>query len=279
MKRRHSIINTWTLTLLAFATVVGAGLWGNVRLMREGHVMRTEIKTLRDEPAPAQPGEDATTAAEIASLSRELAEESALLQKAETELTALQETVPAVENEELRSFGGVERMGLEAAEFLPQLANFMGRNDLSDEETSRVMGTMMGWLNRVAAVGELEANASEIARFHAATLQTRLQLDGETTEKVRQQIDAEFRQLQSLNLTRPQRPDTDQDDWYRRRYRFLDEASARIEALIPPGQRQPYAIGQSLHLGTGMRTETHIGPNGHGSISMGLNLPGISPKR
>lgn len=278
MKRRYPILHTPTLALLTFATVVVAALWGNVRLMREGRAIRTEIKILRGQPTPDRPGTDATAAAEINSLSRDLAEESALLQKAETALTSLQGSVPAVENEELRSFGRVERMGLEAAEFLPQFVNLMGRNDLSEVEASRVMETMMSWINRLAAVGELEANASEIARFHAATLQARLQLDGATTEKVRQQIDEEFRQLQSLNLSRPGRPDTDQDDWYSRRYRFLDEASARIEALIPPGQRQPYAVGQSLHLGTGMRTETHLGPNGHGSISMVLNLPGIRPK-
>src|SRR5688572_6318281 len=133
---------------------------------------------------------------------------------------------------------------------------------------------MMGWINRLAMVGDLEANPPEIASFHAATLQTRLQLDQPTTEKVRQQIEREFQQLQSLNLARPRRPEADQEQWYQRRNRALDEATVRVEALIPASQRQPFVVGQSLYLGTGMRTHTQIGGDGHGSITMGLVLPG-----
>jgi hypothetical protein len=285
MKPRSRIVNGPILTVLALGTVGLAGLWGNVRLIHERRALRTELATLRGEPLPIDSREEVAVATEITKLSGDLAEETALFQNAETKLAALQTTVPAVENEELRSFGHIEQMGLEAAEFLPMLADFTGRmkdgaaDKLSGEESSRIIGEMMGWLNRLEAVGELEGNASEIARFHAATLQARLQLDLPTTEKVRQQVEREFGQLQSKNLARPQRPEADQDEWYRRRKRALDEATARIEALIPPSQRQPYLVGQSLYLGTGMRTQTQIGADGHGSIVMGLDLPGIDTKR
>ena len=92
---------------------------------------------------------------------------------------------------------------------------------------------------------------------------------------MRQQIEREFTQLREKKLTRPQRPDEERDDWYARRKTALNEAMQRIEAQIPATQRQPFAVGQSLHLGTGLRTKSEVGPDGHGSISMGLDLPGL----
>lgn len=291
MNRRLRIINgppvrrRTLLPLLGLGITGFAALWGNARLIHERHALQTELATLRGEPLPLAAGEDASGAAEITKLTGEFAQETALLQTSAAELAALQKTVPAVENEELRSFGHVQQMGMEAAEFLPMLADFTRRmkgdaaDKLSEEESSRIMGTMMGWINRLAVVGDLEANPPEIASLHAATLQARLQLDQPTTEKVRQQVEREFQQLQRMNLARPQRPETDQDEWYQRRNRALDEATLRVEALIPPGQRQPHVVGQSLYLGTGMRTHTQIGADGHGSITMGLALPGIDTQR
>jgi len=146
----------------------------------------------------------------------------------------------------------------------------------------RHMTSVLGYARTFFVGGRYRADpladlSAEIARFHASSLQARLRLDGATTEKVREQVEREFQQIKQQGLARPQRPESEQGDWYRRRKQALDEASARIEALIPLDQRQPHAVGQSLYLGTGMRTNSHVGPDGHGSVTMGLDLPGIDP--
>ena len=137
------------------------------------------------------------------------------------------------------------------------------------------MQQMMAWMKRMDAIGEMEDDPAEIARLHTATLGARMKLDAATQARVQQQIEREFTQFRDQKLTRPQRPETERDDWYLRRRTALNEATQRIEALIPAAQRAEFAVGQSLHLGTGMRAKTEVRPDGHGSLSMIFDLPGI----
>jgi len=255
-----------------------------VQLFQERRELHHELATLRG-AAPPEAGEDDQQApAEIDKLTRSLREETALLQAAQAAVVAAEKTMPHVEDEELRSLGYVEQMGREAAEFLPQLVEIATRmkggsfSKLPAEEQSRLGAKVMAWVNRVSALGDLEEDAPKIARFHATSLRERLHLDEATAEQVRRQIEREFAQLKAQGLARPQRPESDREEWYRRRKNALDEATARIEALIPAGHRQPYAVGQSLHLGTGLRTSSKVGEDGHGSVSMSLELPGFDQR-
>ena len=281
MSRPFHFLTVSGLTFAGLGMVAVAGLWQNARLLHERHVLQADLALLRGESSPKAPDEEVEGAPQIVKLAGAIAEETALLHTAEAKLTALQKTVPSVEGEELHSFGRIEQMGREAADFLPLIAQF-GRKSkdptadkLSDEEWSSLGAKLLPWLNRLAAVGELEDNPADIACFHAASLQARLQLDAATTDKVRGQIAQEFEQIKRQGLVRGQRPENTQGEWYRRRKQALDDAAMRIDALIPAAQREPYAVGQSLHLGTGLRTNSTIGADGHGSISMGLDLPGI----
>ena len=140
------------------------------------------------------------------------------------------------------------------------------------------MQRMMTWLKRMDAIGEMEDDAPEIAQLHTATLGSRMKLDAPTQARVQQQIEREFILLREAGLTRPQRPAAERDAWYLRRRTALNEATQRIEALIPAGERREFAVGQSLHLGTGLRTKSELRPDGHGSISMAFDLPGLDPK-
>lgn len=258
-----------------------AAVGGNVHLVQERRVMRAELAALRGEPLPSDADAKVRATAVMAQTRRELEHEEMLLVAARDKIARLQKNVPAVENEQLHSFGRIEEMGQEAATFLPELVKLMAGMQnptgarLSEEESTRAMETMMSWIDRLEAVGALEANPTDIARFHGATLQMRLGLDGETREKVEHQLNEEFSQLNRRGLARPQRPEAEQEEWSRRRSAMLDEASARIEALIPASQRQKYAVGQSLYLGTGVRSQTTVGPDGHGSVVVGLALPGL----
>jgi hypothetical protein len=258
-----------------------AAVGGNIHLVHERRLMRAELAALRGEPLSLDADENVTAMAVITQTRREIAHEEKLLVAARDKIAALQKNVPAVEKEHLHSFGRIEEMGQEAATFLPELVKLMAamRNPtgakLSEEESARAMETLMAWIDRLEAVGELETNPDEIARLHGATLQIRLGLDGETRVKVEHQLKEEFALLNSRGLARPQRPEAEQEEWYRRRTAMLDEATARIEALIPASQRQKYAVGQSLYLGTGVRSQTTVGSDGHGSVVVGLALPGL----
>ena len=54
--------------------------------------------------------------------------------------------------------------------------------------------------------------------------------------------------------------------------------TARLAAEIPATLREQFAVAQSLHLGTGMRTKTDVRPDGHGSVNMSIELPGLDWK-
>ena len=181
-------------------------------------------------------------------------------------------------NEEWRSLGRIEELGQQAGDFMRALAGHRERmkaGKLKTEDQAGFGPEMMRWLKRMEVIGEMEDTPTEIARLHTATLSARMKLDAPTQERVRLQIEREFSQLAEKKLTRPQRPDTARDEWYARRKTALDEATQRIEALIPAAQREQFAVGQSLHLGTGMRTKTDLRPDGHGSVYMMIDLPGL----
>ena len=50
-----------------------------------------------------------------------------------------------------------------------------------------MMGDIMGWMKRLEALGEMENDAAEIAKLHAATLSARMKLDATVQERVRRQ--------------------------------------------------------------------------------------------
>lgn len=284
MNHRAALLNGRTIVLVVLGVTAIAGGWENLHLAQERHALRTELAIRRGDALPAVAGTGAELSAEIVRLTRDLAKESAALTQAETAVTELQKTVPPVAGEELRSFGYIEQMGLEAGEFLTLFVEFITLQkqgtfpQLPEAEQSRLYNTTLAWANRLPAIGELETTPAEIARFHATSLQSRLKLDGATTGNVRQQLEQEFQQLNQQGLARPQRPESEQEEWYKRRKQALDAASARVEALIPANERQPYAVGQSLYLGTGMRSKATVGTDGHGSVNVALELPGIDMK-
>jgi hypothetical protein len=85
---------------------------------------------------------------------------------------------------------------------------------------------MAEWLVNTEAIGELEADPEAVADVSAHALRKALGLDEGATRKVRQQLAAEFQQLQTLGLDRPHRPNDGQEDWYAKRDRILLEAAA-----------------------------------------------------
>lgn len=262
--------------------LVLGGLAVGGRVFKDHSRLKAELATLRVAAQPADATASAPATEELARISAEIENETALKRAAEAKAIEIGKSLPPMSDVEWRSLGRVEELGQQAGDFLRTFSDAIGRmkagQPLDDGDGNTFMQRMMGWLKRMEAIGEMEDDAPEIARLHTATLGSRLKLDAATQARVQSQIEREFTLLREAGLTRPQRPDTERDDWYLRRRTALNEATQRIEALIPAGQQQEFAVGQSLHLGTGLRTKSELGPDGHGSISMALDLPGLDPK-
>ena len=270
------------LALAALGLTMLGGLMLGTRLFREHAELDGELALLRAAQTSGPAPSAIAPSGEIARLSAEYENETALLRAAEAKAQELGKALPRMSDEEWRSLGRVEELGQQTADFLGFFSEITDRmknqEPMSEADSSRIAGDTMAWIKRLEAIGEMEDSPAEIAKLHTATLSARMKLDAATQERVRRQIEREFTDLQEQKLTRPQRPDTARDDWYARRKAVLNEATQRIEALIPAAQRQPFAVGQSLHLGTGLRTKTEVRPDGHGSVTMGLELPGLDKK-
>ena len=264
----------------ALALTMLGGLVLGARLFREHRELDGELAILRAAQTSGVAKSALPPGSENARLSSEYENETALLRVADAKALEFGKALPRMTEEEWHSLGRVEELGQQAADFLGFFTGLAdqakNRQPVSEADNSRVMGDIVGWMKRLEAIGEMEDDPAEIARLHAATLSARMKLDAAVQERVQKQIEREFTQLREQKLTRPQRPDEERDDWYVRRKTALNEASQRIEALIPAVRREQFAVGQSLHLGTGLRTKTELKPDGHGSVSMGLELPGLN---
>ena len=282
--------------LIALVLVMIAGLFFGTKVFREHRELTAELAALQ----AAHPPATASQPDSVSDLGAMIESESALRRAAEAKAVEIGKELPPMSDEEWRSLGRVEELGQQAADFLRTFAERVakikqaapkpdatntdslqqtpGGETVAEDTDLAFMQQMMTWLKRMDAIGEMEDDPAEVARLHTATLSTRMKLDASTQARVQQQMEREFTQLHAQKLTRPQRPDTERDAWYLRRRTALNEAAQRIEALIPTVERQEFAVGQSLHLGTGMRTKSEVRPDGHGSVTMAFDLPGIDWK-
>ena len=207
-----------------------------------------------------------------------MARESALCRAAEVKAIEIRTSLPVLLNDEWRSLGRVEELGQHAGDLLRSFAEDCARMKAEGEKSDiagRFFYEMTTLMKRMEVIGEMEDSPGEIARLHTSTLSTRLKLDAATTARVRQQIERDFSRLREEKLSRSQRPETGRNEWYLRRHTALDEATQRIEAIIPAAQREQDAVGQSLHLGTGLVTEFKAGSDGIERAYRRFDLPGI----
>ena len=267
------------LALGVLALVMLGGLVLGVRLFREQHDLAAELAALRAGESPDAAPSAGPQSHEAARLSAEIERESVLLCAAGAKAAEIGISLPPMSDEEWRSLGHVEELGRQAADFIRTFSEMtlrMSKGEPSSDADGAVFAQQLqAWIKRMEAIGEMEDDPAEVARLHTATLSTRLSLDAPTQAQVRQQIEREFKQLHAQQLTRMQRPDAERDDWYARRRQALDEATQRIEALIPPAQRVEFAVGQSLHLGTGLRPKAVIQTGRPDTMYLYSDLPGI----
>ena len=277
MKPPENLTPSAIIPLVALVFVMCVGLVIGVRLFRDKHALVAELAALRSQPNPSA----AESKNDNVSLAAEIERESNLLLAAEAQVREIGKSLPALSNEEWRSLGQVEELGWLAGDLLRFMSEMQERRKrgekLSAEEEARVPRERMAGLARLAVIRELEDTPDEIARLHAATLSARLKLDAATADRVRQQIEREFAQLHDQKLTRSHLPAAQADEWYERRSKALDEAVHRVEAIIPASHQREFAVGQSLHLGTGRRVILKWDSPSPGQITMSVsyNLPGL----
>jgi hypothetical protein len=272
--------------LAALILTMGAGGWQSVRLAREHAALKVELEGLRGTPDAPQASDRPKRDSLIAQTQAELERESAQLSAVQAKVAEAEKALPPLKGEELRSLGRIEELGKSAGQFIEQMIHFATRmsapegKKLSGEEQNKMMEEVMPWLEKVDMIGGMEDDPQEIARLHAATIAERLKLDTATAARMKDQITREFTDLVAAGLVRSKRPEGDGvEEWQKRRSAAVKDATGRVEALIPAGARQPWVVEQSMQLGVSLQKQVTVGADGHGSMNLGIALPGMQGQK
>jgi hypothetical protein len=263
-------------------SVAISGSWQMMRLAREHGRLTTELAAIHAQAAPAESEEESAFVTQIAALNAEIEQETARLADAQTQIAAMKNALPPMTGQVLRSLGRIEDLGRQAGQFIEQVIDFSkaaggpSARKQSEEEMTRTMQSMMSWTATIETIGEMEDDPREIARLHATTIAERLKLNAATAASVEKEIARVFQELATAGLVRSKRPSGDElTGWREHRGDVLHAAAARIENLIPADQRQPWVVEQSLQLGNAFVGQVQMGADGHGSIVVGVVLPGV----
>lgn len=259
-------------------------LWQVGRFHAEHRKLAEELTILRNAaPDSAQLQKAAATQRSIAEASEALARETARRTAAEASAKAVEAAIPGAKDEELRSVGHIEKFALGAAEWLEAVvasdAHFHATNGSAAtdrENNGEFIKSLMEWVPKLSLISELEDTPADIAKLHASCIAKRLDLDGASLAAIRTQIERDFADLAAAGLTRSHCPEGDAKSWRARRNLALSEATTRVEALIPPARLKPDVVAQSLALGDAYFSEVQTRPDGHGSVNIGIRLPGLS---
>jgi hypothetical protein len=273
------VMSAITCLILVIAT------WKSAALHQQNRRLRAALTVARAEfsPGTTPPSENAGDAApghlpaKPPAVPTPLADEQAALTRAKERVEKAAALLGVKPDDEVKSFGRIESLAGEGIEFIALLKAYSspaGRS-ASEDAQAKTVTDMMAWAPKSEIISGLEAQPVKIARLFASALQQALNLDAPTAARLQPLIQAEFEKLAALNLTRPQRPERDQAEWYKNRDTALKDAAARIETAIPEDHRKPLAVEEVLHLGTGIRSEKVMNPDnsGHGTITMGFYLP------
>jgi hypothetical protein len=269
----------------AVAMLVAFSIWQTVRFAKENDALRGALVETRS-LAPALSSDAAPgSSAEWQQTRADLAQARTRLQAAEAKAAELASTLAIAPAEELKSHGRLEELagkGVELVQAVKEHTEAIRTAKLEGREANADLRLhdLTGLIVNMEAIGKLEANPAEVAELHAQALKQMLDLDSATSQRVRERLAAEFEQLRVQGLDRLQRPALGEDDWYARRDQTLQDAAARIEALIPPGKRSPNAVLKIMNLSTGLRTRIMRYPGGPpGNFGIFYQEPGSEPIR
>jgi hypothetical protein len=263
--------------------VITVSAWQTIRFASENDALRSEISERRASATSATVSATLPSSTELERTRAELDRARTRLRTAEAKADELAQTLAIAPADELKSFGRLEELAVDGAKFLKLLEEVPKAKAAADLEgrrwdTAVFLKDLPGWIVHSDAIGQLEENPKEIADVHARALRERLGLDEKVSQHVHARLIAEFALLHQLGFTRPQRPPKEHDEWYAERDRMLLEAAARIEETIPPENRKPSAVVETINLGTGFRNRTI---RFAGGVEAGLQLyyqvPGAEP--
>lgn len=235
----------------------------------------------------ASQGPNASSAAAARMTRRQMhvamAEDQASLDRDQAAIRSLCARLGIQPDEDIVSLGRYEELAAEGLKFVALLTKFnqaMGAGKTAELNEQEFMTASTAWVAKSETIGRLEDSPAKIARLFTSAVQASLPLEAPQAQAVQAAIREEFEKLKAAGLTRSHRPEENYKDWYAARAGALKEAAARIESVLPAGQRQPYLVEQILHLGTGMKTHTSYDETTQrGSLSLSYDLPGMSPYR
>jgi hypothetical protein len=269
--------------LVTVLAVFGAG-WKTVDLRRQDHAARGASPIRSDAVAtPERPG--GTPGMTRPALQASMAEEAAALGKVQADIEQLCAALGIQPDEEIASLGRYETLAAEGLQFVSAIAKMdkyykdsnAGKNVQNGQDA---LAIVTGWVAKSEIIGRLEDEPAKIAKLHTAAIQSALGLDPSVQEALRAAVGQEFEKLHASQLTRSQRPEEHQLEWYRERDLRLKEAARHIEAVLPSERRKPFLVEQILHLGTGMRTSTSFNEQSkRGVVNLSYVLPGMAPFR
>ena len=283
MNSLRSLISTRHVLLGAAALWVAFASWQTARLAVENLKLEAKIAVPLDQTSPAAFVPGNPDPQEVASTRAELEAERRRLRIADSKIQELAAALAIEPEEELKSYGRIEVLARQGVEVLQGMAAVPELQKIAatkpdDPDSEAAMLKLMTSTMTLDVLGKLEARPAEIAELQAHALRELLQLDESTARDVRQALTREFTSVCEQGLDRPHRPAEEQEAWYVRRDRALAEAALRVEALIPVSQRKPHAVGQVLHLGSGMRSRP-TGTGEHRGILLYYEVPGLEPLR
>jgi len=282
MTRRVSWLTVPVVAVAGLTSVAIGGSWQVFRLTREHRRLTTDLSALHAQAAPNGSRDQAPFTTQIARLNAEVEQESARLADAQAQTAAAKDALPPMNGEVLRSLGRIEDLGRQAGRFIEQVIEFSkaargpSAPTPNDEQMMQAMQSMMSWIASIEMIGAMEDDPKEIARLHATTIAERLKLDGATTASIEKEIAREFAELAAAGLVRSKRPSGNElAAWRERRADVLHAAAERVESQIPAEQRQPWVVEQSLQLGNSFFRDVKMDAEGHGTVALGLALPGV----
>ncbi len=229
------------------------------------------------EPSAANRPSIATIERQVQHLKEELAAEISSTSSARARAEELAARMSMGSDEVTTSFGRIDQMAGQTSEAIKTIfAQIQNPAAMKDPATmEKLTNSFKGLVLKLPLIKDFEERPEEISRFMVDVLGDFLDLDAAQSSRLFPILTAEFSRLKEDGLDAARKPTEPEAEktWIARR----DEAMRKMAAQIAPamvgdsGKTEP--IAGILNLGEGLRNETKMGADGHGSVK--VYLPGF----
>jgi hypothetical protein len=256
--------------------VIAISFTRQLHCQRKSLVEQRRIASETVTATDAHPASLAELEARLQSLTKSLSSEVAATEAAIFRARELAQKTSIDPHDVTTSFGKIEQMAAPFGEALLALYSSAiakpGQTSLDDRAIGVVAARMMAL---APILREMEDQPSEIAHFETAILRDMFSLDADRSAKVEGLLQQDFATLKEAGYTASQKPDgaDAENAWFAKRDKTISQFVEELKPLLPDADKLPLAP-VVLNIGAGLRIQTTISPDGHGSVSAGI--PGIT---